>query len=53
MLRLIYSSRFYDDVAGLKDSIEMEHVAKVIGIQGIGRNNLCYWNLNKFRKLYQ
>lgn len=31
---------FYDDVAGSKDSIEMGHVAKVLGIRGIGRNNL-------------
>lgn len=31
---------FYDDVAGSKDSIEMGHVAKVLGIKGVGRNNL-------------
>ena len=31
---------FYDDVAGSKDSIEMGHVAKVLGIKGIGRNKL-------------
>lgn len=31
---------FYDDVAGSKDSIEMGHVAKVLGIKGLGRNNL-------------
>lgn len=31
---------FYDDVAGSKDAIEMGHVAKVLGIKGIGRNNL-------------
>ena len=32
--------QFYDDVAGSKDSIEMGHVAKVLGIKGIGRNSL-------------
>ncbi len=32
--------QFYDDVAGSKDSIEMGHVAKVLGIRGMGRNNL-------------
>lgn len=31
---------FYDEVAGSKDSIEMGHVAKVLGIKGIGRNKL-------------
>jgi anti-repressor protein len=31
---------FYDDIVGSKDSIEMGHVAKVLGIRGIGRNNL-------------
>ena len=31
---------FYDDVAGSKDSIEMGHVAKVLGIKNIGRNKL-------------
>lgn len=31
-------AEFYDDVAGSKDSIEMGHVAKVIGIKGLGRN---------------
>ena len=31
---------FYDKVAGSKDSIEMGHVAKVLGIKGIGRNKL-------------
>ena len=30
----------YDDVAGSKDSIEMGHVAKVLGIKNIGRNKL-------------
>lgn len=33
-------AEFYDDVAGSKDSIEMGHVAKVLGIKGIGRNKL-------------
>jgi len=32
--------QFYDDVAGSKDSIEVGHVAKVLAIRGIGRNNL-------------
>ncbi|AGX41450.1 phage antirepressor [Clostridium saccharobutylicum] len=32
--------QFYDDVAGSKDSIEMGHVAKVLGIKGMGRNRL-------------
>ncbi|WP_242976346.1 phage antirepressor KilAC domain-containing protein [Clostridium diolis] len=32
--------QFYDDVAGSKDSIEMGHVAKVLGIKGVGRNSL-------------
>lgn len=32
--------QFYDDVAGSKDSIEMGHVAKVLGIKGMGRNSL-------------
>ena len=32
--------QFYDDVAGSKDSIEMGHVAKVLGIRGMGRNRL-------------
>lgn len=33
-------AEFYDDVAGSKDSIEMGHVAKVLGIKGVGRNKL-------------
>ncbi|WP_297430189.1 phage antirepressor KilAC domain-containing protein [Clostridium sp.] len=33
-------AQFYDDVAGSKDSIEMGHVAKVLGIRGMGRNRL-------------
>jgi phage antirepressor YoqD-like protein len=33
-------AQFYDDVAGSKDSIEMGHVAKVLGIRRIGRNRL-------------
>lgn len=33
-------AQFYDDVAGSKDAIEMGHVAKVLGIRGMGRNNL-------------
>jgi Prophage antirepressor len=33
-------AQFYDDVAGSKDSIEMGHVAKVLGIKGMGRNNI-------------
>ena len=32
--------QFYDDVAGSKDSVEMGHVAKVLGIKGVGRNKL-------------
>ncbi|NRT72473.1 phage antirepressor KilAC domain-containing protein [Clostridium beijerinckii] len=32
--------QFYDDVAGSKDSIEVGHVAKVLAIRGMGRNNL-------------
>ncbi len=32
--------QFYDDVAGSKDSIEMGHVAKVLGIRKMGRNRL-------------
>ena len=32
--------QFYDDVAGSKDSIEMGHVAKVLGIKRMGRNRL-------------
>ena len=31
---------FYDDVAGSKDAIEMAEAAKVLGIKGLGRNNL-------------
>lgn len=31
---------FYDDVAGSKDAIEMAEVSKVLGIRGMGRNNL-------------
>lgn len=31
---------FYDDVAGSKDAIEMAEVSKVLGIKGMGRNNL-------------
>lgn len=33
-------AQFYDDVAGSKDSIEMGHVAKVLGIKRMGRNRL-------------
>ncbi|AQS08350.1 phage antirepressor protein KilAC domain protein [Clostridium saccharobutylicum] len=33
-------TQFYDDVAGAKNSIEMGHVAKLLGIRGIGRNRL-------------
>ncbi|WP_297430383.1 phage antirepressor KilAC domain-containing protein [Clostridium sp.] len=33
-------AQFYDDVAGSKDAIEMGHVAKVLGIRGMGRNRL-------------
>ena len=33
-------AQFYDDVAGSKDSIEMGHVAKVLGIRRMGRNRL-------------
>lgn len=33
-------AEFYDDVAGSKDAIEMSEVAKVLGIKGMGRNNL-------------
>ena len=32
--------QFYDDVVGSKDSIEMGHVAKVLGIKRMGRNRL-------------
>ncbi len=32
--------QFYDDVVGSKDSIEMGHVAKVLGIRKMGRNRL-------------
>ena len=31
---------FYDDVAGSKDAIEMAEVSKVLGVKGMGRNNL-------------
>lgn len=31
---------FYDTVAGSKDAVEMGNVAKVLNINGIGRNNL-------------
>ena len=40
---------FYDDVAGSKDSIEMGHVAKVLGIRGLGRNKL--FNLLREKKV--
>lgn len=33
-------AQFYDDVAGSKGSIEMGHVAKVLGIRRMGRNRL-------------
>ncbi|BBK75870.1 phage antirepressor [Clostridium butyricum] len=33
-------AQFYDCVAGSKDSIEMGHVAKVLGIKGMGRNKI-------------
>lgn len=33
-------AQFYDDVAGSKDSVEMGHVAKVLGIRRMGRNRL-------------
>lgn len=33
-------AEFYDDVAGSKDAIEMADVSKVLGIKGMGRNNL-------------
>ena len=32
--------QFYDDVAGVRGSVEMGQVAKVLGIRGMGRNNL-------------
>jgi len=32
--------QFYDDVTGSKDSVEMGHVAKVLGIKRMGRNRL-------------
>ena len=32
--------QFYDDVAGSKEGVEMGQVAKVLGIRGMGRNNL-------------
>ena len=31
---------FYDDVAGSKDAVAMNEVAKVLGIKGLGRNKL-------------
>ena len=33
-------AEFYDDVAGSKDAISIGEVAKVLGIKGLGRNNL-------------
>lgn len=33
-------AQFYDCIAGSKDSIEMGHVAKVLGIKGMGRNKI-------------
>ena len=39
--------QFYDDVAGSKDSVEMGQVAKVLGIRGMGRNNLFSLLRNK------
>lgn len=32
--------QFYDDVARSNESVEMGQVAKVLGIRGMGRNNL-------------
>jgi anti-repressor protein len=40
-------AQFYDDVAGSKESIEMGHVAKVLGIRGVGRNKLFSLLRNK------
>ena len=42
--------QFYDDVAGSKDSVEMGHVAKVLGIRGMGRNNL--FSLLRDKKIF-
>lgn len=38
---------FYDAVAGSKDAIEMQYVAKVLSIKGMGRNNLFEFLRNK------
>jgi len=42
--------QFYDDVAGSKGSVEMGHVAKVLGIRGMGRNNL--FSLLRDKKIF-
>ena len=42
---------FYDDVAGSKDAISIAEVAKVLGIRGLGRNNL--FQLLRDKKILQ
>lgn len=44
-------AEFYDDVAGSKDAISIGEVAKVLGIKGIGRNNL--FKLLRDKKILQ
>lgn len=44
---LLPKAEFYDAVAGSRDAIEMQHVAKVLGIKGMGRNNLFEFLRNK------
>ena len=40
VLEMKPKAEFYDVVAGSKDAIEMSEAAKVLGIKGLGRNNL-------------
>ncbi|BCZ48912.1 hypothetical protein psyc5s11_49790 [Clostridium gelidum] len=42
--------QFYDDVAGSKEGVEMGQVAKVLGIRGMGRNNL--FSLLRDKKIF-
>ena len=44
-------AEFYDDVAGSKDAISIGEVAKVLGIKGLGRNNL--FSLLRSKKVLQ
>ena len=44
---LLPKAEFYDAVAGSKDAIEMQYVAKVLAIKGLGRNNLFELLRNK------